>query len=281
MQCDGARPSCAGCERTNAICEYETVNASESRPQAMKRQYEDIQASQELVRDSIDWLRTQDQETALSCLKKLKYSTDPTNELCSIASTERSIRFPRPLPPEQLLPAMSSSLNSLLDVELSLAHQNSFPLLIENPLDFQTEPLSPRDFAFEAKQTDMVWPPQSNAKLDQQFAHQMTYSASPNVLPKFPNAEQDSDSRLVDRRLLNVKIRYWTTVAISDSLAAELLSKFVEIEIPVYGFFEPDLFVKDLVSQDTRFCSSLLVNVVLFWASVGACQDKAKDSTQD
>ena len=55
----------------------------------------------------------------------------------------------------------------------------------------------------------------------------------------------------------------------TDHLAAELFSAFLEVELPVYGFFDPGLFVRDLVMQDMRFCSSLLVNSVLFWASVG------------
>lgn len=235
----------------------------------MKRQYEDIQTSHELVRDSIDWLRTQDQEAALSCLKRLKYSVDPMNELCSIASTERSTRLPREMPPEQLLPAMSSSLNSLLDVELSLTHPPTFPLLFENSLDFPTGALS-QPPAFEPKDTDVLWPPTLTADFDQEYRPQTVFSDSPPMLPEFQDIEQDSNYRLIDDRSRNVKIRFWTTVAISDDLAAELLSRFVEIEIPVYGLFEPETFIEDLVSQNTRFCSSLLVNAILFWASVGA-----------
>jgi hypothetical protein len=74
---------------------------------------------------------------------------------------------------------------------------------------------------------------------------------------------------LTDSRLWEVKIRYWTTVPVAEHLAAELFSAFLEVELPVYGFFDPELFSRDLVMQDTRFCSSLLVNSVLFWASVG------------
>jgi len=73
----------------------------------------------------------------------------------------------------------------------------------------------------------------------------------------------------IDNRLWEVKIRYWTTVPVADHVAAELFSAFLEVELPVYGFFDPELFVCDLVMQDTRFCSPLLVNSVLFWASVG------------
>ena len=77
-----------------------------------------------------------------------------------------------------------------------------------------------------------------------------------------------SKSQLCDYRLLDLKIRYWTTVPISNDLAADLISTFLLVELPVYGFFDPDLFISDLTSQEGRFCSSLLVNSLLFWASV-------------
>lgn len=87
-----------------------------------------------------------------------------------------------------------------------------------------------------------------------------------------PSSQLASDdkieSQLCDHRLLDLKIRYWTTVPIPNGLAADLISTFLLVELPVYGFFDPDLFIRDLVSQGDRFCSSLLVNALLFWASV-------------
>lgn len=92
--------------------------------------------SQEAVRNSIDWLRTQSHEVALSCLEKLKHAADPMDELCSIALTEQNRRLPMWIPPQEAMLAMSTSLNSMLDVELSLAHPGSFPLLFDGPPDF-------------------------------------------------------------------------------------------------------------------------------------------------
>ena len=89
------------------------------------------------------------------------------------------------------------------------------------------------------------------------------------TFPEFWTPDLDKKHDLIDNRLWEVKIRYWTTVPITDRLAAELFSAFLEVELPVYGFFDSELFVRDLVKQDMRFCSSLLVNSVLFWASVG------------
>ena len=93
------------------------------------------------------------------------------------------------------------------------------------------------------------------------------------TFPEFWTPASVGKSDLINNRLWEVKIRYWTTVPVTDRLAAELFSAFLEVELPVYGFFDPDLFTRDLVMQDTRFCSSLLVNSVLFWASVGGWPD--------
>lgn len=129
MQCDSARPSCSNCQQRNAECQYETVSATESRTQ----ERETVQASQRTVRNSIDWLRMQSPETAVYCLERLRHSSDPTDELCSIASTERSSRLPLQIPPEEVMLAMSPSLNSMLDVELSFTHPGSFPLALDDP----------------------------------------------------------------------------------------------------------------------------------------------------
>lgn len=60
-------------------------------------------------------------------------------ELRSIASAERSKPLPWQIPPEEVMLAMSPSLNSILDVELSLTHPGSFPL--DNPYSLSTSPL--------------------------------------------------------------------------------------------------------------------------------------------
>ena len=141
MQCNSARPSCSNCQQRNAECQYETVSATESRTQAIKRERETIRASQRTVRNSIDWLRMQSQETALSCLERLRQSSDPMDELCSIASTERSSRLPLQVPPEEVMLAMSPSLNSMLDVELSLTHPRTFPPTLDDPRNLSVSSL--------------------------------------------------------------------------------------------------------------------------------------------
>lgn len=84
---------------------------------------------------------------------------------------------------------------------------------------------------------------------------------------------KNTDSRargLVDARLAHVNIRRWTNIHISNQLAAEAISLYLRVNQPWWSFFDTDLFINDLVSGQTDFCSQLLVNAVLAWATVSS-----------
>ncbi|KAK7937461.1 uncharacterized protein PG986_014329 [Apiospora aurea] len=71
--------------------------------------------------------------------------------------------------------------------------------------------------------------------------------------------------RYCDERLSSLRISSWTTVQINDELAARIISLYLEVDHPLLGTFDPDLFVADLISVERRHCSSLLVNALLYW----------------
>lgn len=79
---------------------------------------------------------------------------------------------------------------------------------------------------------------------------------------------QHTASALCDHRLEKLDIQYWTSVAISNDLAARCISLYLETDHPLLCHFDPDLFVTDLTSEQHRHCSPLLVNALLYWASV-------------
>jgi hypothetical protein len=76
-------------------------------------------------------------------------------------------------------------------------------------------------------------------------------------------------SVLCDSRLHDLRIAYWTTVPISNDKAAAILSLYLENQHPVLGTFDADLFIRDLVGQQLRFCSPFLVDAVLYYGCVG------------
>ncbi|KAK8005239.1 hypothetical protein PG990_011276 [Apiospora arundinis] len=70
-----------------------------------------------------------------------------------------------------------------------------------------------------------------------------------------------------DDRLSGLHIAAWTTVQVSNELAARIISLYLKTDHPLLGTFDPDLFVSDLITQQKRFCSSLLVNALLYWGT--------------
>ncbi|EGU71754.1 hypothetical protein FOXB_17737 [Fusarium oxysporum f. sp. conglutinans Fo5176] len=59
---------------------------------------------------------------------------------------------------------------------------------------------------------------------------------------------------------------FWTSVSISDHVAAKIISLYLETDHPLLGIFEPDLFVDDLASCRLRHCSPLLVSAIMYWS---------------
>jgi hypothetical protein len=63
-------------------------------------------------------------------------------------------------------------------------------------------------------------------------------------------------------------MKNWSDVQISNELAANIISFYLEVDYRTLPFFDLDLFLEDLVHNRPYFCSSLLVNSLLSWACV-------------
>jgi hypothetical protein len=75
-------------------------------------------------------------------------------------------------------------------------------------------------------------------------------------------------AEVVEPKLSAAKPSHWTGVCSDDALMRKLLAFFFRSEYSYHCLFQKDLFLEDLVSQKTQFCSSLLVNAVLAYACV-------------
>jgi hypothetical protein len=62
---------------------------------------------------------------------------------------------------------------------------------------------------------------------------------------------------------------FWSSVPISDDIAAKIISLYLETDHPLLGTFDPDLFVDDLVNCRLRYCSPLLVSALMYRGCVG------------
>lgn len=237
FQCDTARPSCGHCQRTNNTCVYDTDDPTESRSQAVRRKFDDLHIVHEDARNSLDWLRRQSADTVASCIQRLQRAEDSLRELSAVVAEERNKRLSFEITEQQVLIASSPLVKNTLTAELVVRHPASFPWISEE------------DAAPVPKRQSSPGEPHAFHK----------------GVPKAAIRDSESDR---DSRLQNLKISFWTTVPISDELAANLFHLYMKVEQPVYAFFDPDLFLEDLVAHKPRYCSALLVNSVLFWASV-------------
>ena len=81
-------------------------------------------------------------------------------------------------------------------------------------------------------------------------------------------APDNTRINLVDSRLMSVDFTQWTSVKIRHRHAAEAIMLFLELNQPWWAFFDTDLFLDDLSNGEHNFCSPLLVNALLAWATV-------------
>lgn len=73
-----------------------------------------------------------------------------------------------------------------------------------------------------------------------------------------------------DARLSNLDIAFWTTVPCSNHVAADAISMYLEINHPMMGLFDVDLFIDDLISHSFSNCSPFLVNSLMAFTMVSA-----------
>ncbi|EXK25971.1 hypothetical protein FOMG_17412 [Fusarium oxysporum f. sp. melonis 26406] len=76
-------------------------------------------------------------------------------------------------------------------------------------------------------------------------------------------------------RLQELNMSFWTTVPIPSDLAAKVILLYLQMDHPLLGTFDPDLFVKDLVNCETRYCSRFLLSALMYWG----CMYSALDPT--
>lgn len=101
------------------------------------------------------------------------------------------------------------------------------------------------------------------------MAHNLSASSPPaTTTAEGYDSQHTSPIRLCDPRLGELNIQKWTDVSIDNDTAARCVSLYLETDHPLLGHFDPELFVSDLVSYKTQYCSSLLVNALLYWACV-------------
>jgi hypothetical protein len=91
----------------------------------------------------------------------------------------------------------------------------------------------------------------------------------PKVLKRSPSTYMDV-KRLTDRPPFEVPAKPWTSVTDDDAFVSHLISLYFTWQQPTFRWIDRDLFLADMKAgkKGSRFCSPLLVNIILTVACV-------------
>lgn len=256
VQCDGKRPVCTPCSKRASECTYMTDNIGDTPSMALKRQIQDLKKELNDQGVLLNHLKTLPEKEAVELLRRLQTTSDPSRYRPSQQVAARGI-----LPPVQ----------TDSEFELTVRHPMAYPALV--PVNTASISLSPSSTPTVRRRITSSNEPTNSASLG--------LISSRKSVEKPPLAPLRADARstssvlgplqarsYLDERLHGLSIGYWTRVPISDELAADIISFYLEVDHPSLGFFDADLFLGDLVGHQLRFCSAFLVSSLLFYACV-------------
>ncbi|KAH6884449.1 hypothetical protein B0T10DRAFT_410007 [Thelonectria olida] len=166
-------------------------------------------------------------------------------------------------PENHVLRSFIPQTRNSLEFELTVRHPIAYPTLY--PVEFQSLPLdtllNPTRISRSQLQSSSTWYSRLGLPSTSQPAPLHIDSASTELVvgpaPCRP---------LVDDRLRNLSIAFWTDVHMSNDLAARIISLYLEVDYPVLPIFNAELFLDDLLRQRHYFCSRLLVCALMSWA---------------
>lgn len=151
--------------------------------------------------------------------------------------------------------------------ELTLAHGVVYPALksldtstcdIETSLGIKSStPTTPSLTLLEAADASSITFKELPSLLKGSAARRLISLTGPLEAPSY-----------CDELLNGLQIDYWTKVPVDNSFAASAISMYLKNDHPVFGFFDADLVLEGLVGNNLEFCSSFLVNSLLFLACV-------------
>ncbi|ORX93515.1 hypothetical protein BCR34DRAFT_594663 [Clohesyomyces aquaticus] len=269
-KCDGVRPFCSCCVQKDTECVFE-LWPNEKPSQAMKRKNEEMQGELADLREIYDFLQTRSEHEAQDLLARIRSRTpaSPGTRLVQrLSDLAIAIRHGDLDPPHSLKSSPHSpsadSLDTTIFADDSIARgHSSFPNNILSPI--LGEPTAQR------RRHDVD--ADVSASSDKQLSQRSLSSFSIEAILQSPSSDalEWQDMRFP-------AIKRWTTVTQDSNLLADLISSWRAWEHSYYHFLEWDIFLDDMASGKTNFCSRLLVNALLASASFQSAlvKDRAK-----
>ncbi|KAK1986078.1 hypothetical protein LZ30DRAFT_323503 [Colletotrichum cereale] len=285
--CNSLQP-CSHCKRRGLVCEYATISKTvlNSIPPGMRLLDETTARNHKYAAELLGLLRSVSDDEARDVLQQLRAGRDAGN----IVNTLRGqLHSATDVPFHGLLHAVPPPNQNSLEFELMVRHAIAYspwaptelphldfdfasrvtpnvtvdsPSVGRSPMSTDTpSPLPPTD-SESASSTGRtrIMPADSRDS-------SVGLSFGPQAKPGSREAAPAPDfAALCDERLLNADVLAWTGVQIPVLSARRSISLYLETDHAITALFDVDLFLNDLVSGGTRFCSRLLVSSLLSWA---------------
>ncbi|TWU74250.1 hypothetical protein ED733_004393 [Metarhizium rileyi] len=238
----GVTVACNACRRKKIRCNGQRPTCSNCETNNGVCTYRDdseiSQESQLLLLQVVRQLNAVPKDEAVGKLQSLKNEVDTSVIMSTLRDNEGSRSASRdPTTP------ISHLEDAFQVLELSAQNPNAFPILPSPDVKTLSEDAY------------------------QQLIQPMKRRRSFYAKDSHDHRESEKTTSLCDPRLSRLDISRWSNVHISNEFAARAISLYLETDHPLLGFFDPDLFVSDLVSGSSQHCSSLLVNSLLYWAA--------------
>ncbi|KAI0480156.1 hypothetical protein GGR56DRAFT_663953 [Xylariaceae sp. FL0804] len=295
IRCDGQRPTCGACIRSSTECNYVTATSGETPFMALKREVESLHRVAGEFVGLYDLLRSAPAHTTSDIVRRLRASQAPFELGDDFA--DRLARIRLDVGAEPSLVARLSNHQLVQTLTPPIVNQTEFELCMLLPCAYST--VVPHEVAFgnladvlnnpapvpipdsvdpASSAGDTTEPPRlpTSVASTSRSTPEVVGSAAPER-PRQPSAggvrfgKQGTASSAGDiplrgdDRLERLNISKWTDVPITDELAATLISMYLTIDRP-YALFDADLFLEDLISGRTHFCTRFLLNSLLSWA---------------
>jgi len=200
---------------------------------ALKQNYSALKAELDDLHGLLDSLRLSSEDTAQAILQRLRTSGD----VPVVLNQFRSFSVLPRLSEQDLARAHLPPTHSGKELELLARHPAAYPTL-DPAVDRVLTKGLPEAFAGDQPR-------------------EVAVTTGPQLKDKY-----------CDPRLALLKIKFWSTVPVSDEYAASVISFYLETDHAIYGLFDADLFVADLIGGQMRFCSAFLVNCLLAFTLV-------------
>ena len=238
---------------------------------ALKRRIDHLHSDMSEQTELLECLKSVPEKDAFAILRRLRASEDISTLLSSIkGSMNEKYRASDHTAARSTLQAAGSN----MEFELNMRHRNGYPVLL--PLETSQVDLEALFTTNKPRRrtSGALLVPGADMAEGEDSANSPLVESPPSPLrgtrTKRPSrhAGPYRARPYLDDRLHQLRIGYWTKVPISDDFAASAISLYLEVDHPIFGWFDANIFLEDLVKHRQEFCSSFLVSSLLYYACV-------------